>query len=138
MALVEINWRPPARQLRIFAVLLLAFAALVAWILHSRFAATQAGIAVVAVTTALAVLGILWPKTIWPVYVVWMAAVLPVGWVVSHVVMAVVFYLVVTPIGLIMRMCGHDPMEHRFDRQARTYWKKRPPPSETSRYFRQF
>ena len=138
MALVEVNWRPALKELRFFAVLLLVFAGIVAWILATRFAAPSAGVTVAAVAAVIAVLGLVAPKLIWPLYVVWMAAALPIGWVVSHVVMALVFYLVFTPIGLIMRGCGRDPMERRLDKAAASYWKKRDPRTETRRYFRQF
>ena len=52
----------------------------------------------------------------------------PIGWVVTHVVMALIFYLVVTPLGVIMRLCGRDPMERRWlDRRAKTYCGNRGP-----------
>jgi len=138
VALVEIKWRPSTKELRVFAVLLVIFAGIVAWVLASRFAAPVTGRWVLGVAAVVAVLGLTVPRLIWPLYVVWMAATLPVGWVVSHVVMAAVFYLVITPIGLIMRVCGRDPMERQFDKEASTYWKRRPERSETRRYFRQF
>ena len=50
-----------------------------------------------AVSALIAVVGMLLPSLLRPMYVVWMAAVLPIGWVVSHVLMAVVFYLLITP-----------------------------------------
>ena len=46
--------------------------------------------------------------------------------------------LLFTPIGLAMRLVGRDPLRRRFDRQASTYWIKRPEQDETGRYFRQF
>jgi hypothetical protein len=52
--------------------------------------------------------------------------------------MALIFYLVVTPLGVIMRLTGRDPMERRFDPKAKTYWKPRPTQTDASRYFRQF
>jgi hypothetical protein len=60
----------------------------------------------------------------------------PIGWTISHVLMAD-YYLVVTPIGLIMRALKRDPMQRAFDRQAEAV--DRPPKDEnTGRYFRQF
>jgi hypothetical protein len=138
VALVEVNWRPSPKELRFFAVLFLLFAGIVAWFLKSRFEAPSAGVWVLVVAGAVAGLGLVLPKLIWPLYVVWMAAALPIGWTVSHVVMALVFYLVFTPIGLIMRFCGRDPMERRLDNEAGSYWKERNTRIETRRYFRQF
>lgn len=68
----------------------------------------------------------------------WMFAALPIGWTISHILLGLVYFLVFTPIGLIMRALGKDPMNRRFDPQAPTYWIRRPAPAEPSRYFRQF
>ena len=138
MALVEINWRPAAKELRVFAGLLILFFGIGAWLIASRWGATGTASVVFGVAAVVGTLGLAVPRLIWPVYILWMAAVWPLGWTISHLVMAVVFYLVITPIGLIMRGCGRDPMERRFDGPARSYWKKRSQDSATRRYFRQF
>ena len=60
----------------------------------------------------------------------------PIGWVVSHVILAIVYYAVLTPIALLLRLFKYDPLTRRMDRGASTYWK----PVSTSpieRYFRQ-
>jgi hypothetical protein len=49
-----------------------------------------------------------------------------------------VFYGVITPIGLAARLLGHDPMQRGFDRQARSYWLRRDRVTSPGRYFRQF
>jgi hypothetical protein len=46
--------------------------------------------------------------------------------------------LVITPIGVIMRVCGYDPMQRRCDRNAETYWKRRENQDDTKRYFKQY
>lgn len=54
--------------------------------------------------------------------------------VVNPVVTAALFYLVFTPVGLLMRLTGGDPLRLRFNPNAKTYWiKKQPPgpPAET-------
>lgn len=61
----------------------------------------------------------------------------PIGWVVFHVVLAVVYFLVITPIGLGMRLFGRDALGLDA-RGATTYWRKRPPAPAVDRYFRQF
>lgn len=68
----------------------------------------------------------------------WMFAALPIGWVISHVILGAVYYLVITPIGLILRAVGNDPMQRRIDRAAATYWIPHTQQTDSSRYFRQF
>lgn len=138
MALVDINWNPPPKDLRIFAVLQLIFFAVVAAVTYQRTGAAGTATAIVAISAVVLVVGSLKPTWLRWVYVVWMAAVFPIGFVVSHVLMAAVFYLVVTPIGLIMRIMGRDPMHRKFDPEARTYWQPRKPPQGNRSYFRQF
>ena len=48
--------------------------------------------------------------------------------IVSPLVMGVLFFLTVTPMALIMRIAGKDPLRLRFDRQAKSYWIERHPP----------
>ena len=63
----------------------------------------------------------------------------PIGFVVSHVVLALVYYLVLTPIGLLMRLFGYDSMKRRFDPEAPSYWVERPAAGfDIRRYLRQF
>jgi len=55
-------------------------------------------------------------------YVAVMTATLPIGYVLSHIVLGVVFYGLLTPIGLAMRAVGLDPMHRKIDRSAKSYW----------------
>ena len=57
---------------------------------------------------------------------------------INHVVLGFVYYLAVTPIGLIMRLVGYDPMKRRFDSSAESYWIARKPGRGPSSYFQQF
>jgi len=48
--------------------------------------------------------------------------------IVTPVVMAVIFFVTVTPTALIMRVFGRDPLRRRFDPVATSYWIERQPP----------
>jgi hypothetical protein len=52
--------------------------------------------------------------------------------------MAAFYYLLLTPVGLVFRLIGRDPLRRRFDRNATTYWIARRPPETSDRYFHQF
>lgn len=62
----------------------------------------------------------------------------PVGWTVSHLLIAIIYYLIVTPIALILRLMGRDPLERRLERSAASYWAPHPESEDQSRYFRPF
>lgn len=71
------------------------------------------------------------------VYVGWMVSVFPISWTVSTLILALVYFGILTPIGVLMRMLGHDPMRRRFERSASSYWIERSQRSSTNP-FRQF
>ncbi|MEX0936449.1 MAG: SxtJ family membrane protein [Pirellulales bacterium] len=139
MALIEINRNPSHRELRQFACIWLpAFAALVGGLLWYHFGWWQAAATLWTLALVAAVVGWLAPQGMRLVYLGWMYAALPIGWTVSHLLMAAVYYLLITPIGLVMRLVGRDSMQRRFDRSAATYWEAHAPQRDIARYFRQF
>ena len=58
----------------------------------------------------------------------WLKLGLVLGHIVSPIAMAILFYLVITPIGLVMRVFGKAAMRVRFDPKASSYWLRRDPP----------
>jgi len=72
------------------------------------------------------------------VYRVWMDASAPIGWTVSTVLLGVVYFLVITPMGVVMRAFGYDPMTRGFERGRASYWEERDARGGGRRYFRQF
>ena len=139
MALIEVDWRPPKKQLRQFAVLFVVFAAgfgTLGWFTGRPLWLSQTlwGLAAV-----VGLLGLVAPAAVRPVWVVMMAVALPIGMVVSTVLMVLIFYLILTPIGFVMRLTGYDPMRRRVAAGgARSYWIERRPVTDVRRYFRQY
>lgn len=138
MGLIEINKNPSLRELRWFGVILLAFVGFVGVVLRFQFGLDTAAMAVWIAGGALAVAVLLVPPLRKPVYIGWMYAAFPIGWTISHLLLAFTYYLVLTPIGLIMRLVGHDPMTRRLDRAAKSYWVPHDPHGAPERYYRQF
>jgi hypothetical protein len=62
-----------------------------------------------------------------PIYVGWMTFAFALGWVNTRLILGIVFYLIFTPAGLVMRLLGKDPLGLRLERQTSTYWIKRKP-----------
>jgi hypothetical protein len=69
----------------------------------------------------LAAMGLLTPRWLRPLYYGWMHAALWLSRFTTPVILGVAFFLVVTPIGLIMRAVGRDPMNRRWNRDADSY-----------------
>lgn len=137
MNLQDAIGNPTRRELRIFAAGQLPFFCLLFFSWHGRNWQTWE-LVVAGISAIVAVLGLVRPAAVRPIYTAWMLAVFPIGWLVSHLVLGIVYYLVVTPIGLLRRLVSGDPMHRCFDRQAETYWQPRRPVRDPKRYFRQF
>ncbi len=60
-----------------------------------------------------------------PVYTVWMLFAFALGWVNTRVILGVFFYLVMTPLGLILRLTGKDLLDESIDKNATSYWIRR-------------
>lgn len=61
------------------------------------------------------------PDTLQPVYVIWMRFGHAIGWVNTRIILGLVFYIMILPMGLIMRMFGNDPMARKFDKSVSSY-----------------
>lgn len=88
---------------------------------------------------ALAVLfagfGIILPQALKPLQKIWMAFSVIVGFVASRVIVFVLFYAVLTPIGFIIRVTGRDILDERIDKTKASYWHKRPEEAKPKEYY---
>jgi hypothetical protein len=139
MALVKVNKDPSIRELRQFAgIWLPLFCLLVGWIIQRQAGTWTPAFYLWGVCAAVSVAGLWLPQLIKPLFVGLMYTVFPLGFVLSYVILAVIYYLLITPVGLIMRLVGYDPLNRKLDPAADTYWIEREAQPESSRYFRQF
>lgn len=146
--MMPVNWNPDRDQLRSFGlVCLAAFGALGTWVLVRQsllgvsLAAPSARGAAVGLWTLAAVSGLLAlaaPAALRPLYRALTAVSLPIGYVVSHAVMAVVFFGVLMPIALVFRLMRRDPLCRRPDPGRPSYWDPRVASGDVKRYYRQF
>jgi len=139
MSVVQINTNPTRKQLNQFGFVWLGFLTLFGVIAWLKLDAPTLAKVLWVLAVVVPVVGWLAPAFMRLVFVGMSYLAWPIGFVVSHVVLALVYYLVFTPIGLVMRLIGYDPMRRRFDPEAVTYWIARDPKaSDAKRYFRQF
>jgi hypothetical protein len=145
--MVEIEWRPDGDTLRQFgwiATVGFSFLALIAWfeLLVFAFGLGAARPWVAGGFVALAALSGLFslvaPKANWPIYLGLTLVAYPIGFVLSYVIMGFLFFGMITPVGLLFRLTGRDPMHRRFDPEAESYWTDPRPRRGKESYFRQF
>lgn len=138
MAIIDINRDPSRKTMLWFGALLALFCGLVGALLHWRFDLPRAARVVWTAGAGLAALYYAAPPLRRPIYLGWIYAFFPLGWVLSHILLGTIYYLVLTPIGLIMRLFGRDPLRRRFEPDAETYWIEYAAGQDPKRYFRQF
>jgi Na+/proline symporter len=138
MAMIEIKKDPSRKELAWFGLLLLCFCGIIGALLYWKFDKPAAARIVWISGAALALIYYVIPPLRRPIFLGWMYAAFPIGFVISYVLMAIIYYAVVTPIGVIMRILGRDSMCRRFDGDAASYWHERRAEEAQDRYFRQF
>jgi len=82
----------------------------------------------VGVAAVFALVALLKPALLSGLNRLWMKLGVLLGKVVSPIALSILFYIVITPIGLIIRLSGKDPLRLKFDPDAKSYWIPREPP----------
>ncbi len=136
--MIDLNLNPSKKELRQFAIFQLLFCLLVSGWLVYKYQFQIAAIAISLVSVIILIVGRVKPKLIRFIFVLLMVITFPIGWVVSHVIIFAVYYLLITPIGIIMKLVGYDPLHRKIDKNKGSYWIKRPENKNSDRYFRQY
>jgi uncharacterized protein YjeT (DUF2065 family) len=145
--LIELNFNPDKHTLRQFGFIALGGFSALAFCAYREVFVFSAGLseARIAVTATLALVAALsgmfsvaYPKANRALFIAMSVVSYPIGFVMSYVVLGLLFFAIIAPIGALLRWTGHDPMQRSFDRGKSSYWiaarSKRP----KSSYFHQF
>jgi hypothetical protein len=141
-------WKPPPPErgdLRKFGLLFAALATALAGYLAWRRGLPDATVPGL-IAAALLLVSVAMPSVLKPAWWPWMVLSRVLGFINSHLLLALVFYLLFTPIGLVMRLFGRDPLGDRDFRKARqsaleggSLWVPRETPQlPRHHYLRQF
>jgi len=139
MSLIDINFNPDKKKLRLFGI-----AALVAATVISLFLYQFKGLNlkwVVPVFTAgfvIFTLSLISVRLTRMIYIVLTAITMPVGIVVSFIVLTIFYFLLLVPLALVFRIAGRDPLCRKFEPGAKSYWQRRQRTEDSEHYFHQF
>jgi hypothetical protein len=130
--------RNPSRStLRQFAALSLGVFGVAAWRCHAN-GQPELAWAFGTLAVGLGLPGLVYPRCLRVVFVGWLMAVFPIGFVVSRVVLAGLFYGCFTPLGVAFRLLGRDALGLKRASTGETYWRARPATADPARYLQPF
>jgi hypothetical protein len=139
----EVNWKPGLEEKRKFAKsLVIGFPSLalffstVNWLTRHPWNPFFLRLGVIGLAAGV----VLWllPAISKPFYLVWYFIASCMGFVIGNLLLSAFFFIIVTPIGLLMRGVGRLSLRKGFDKKTATYWCDAEKMVELKRYYRQF
>jgi len=114
------------KELKSFALVMmwaipLLFIVIIPWLFS-----TEPKIHSLSVTILFALLYLFYPRGLYPFYRVWMAIAGVLGWINTRLLLGIVFYLLILPIGFVMRTFGKLNYRAKLNSDESTYWIKTP------------
>ena len=139
----DVNWNPDVAERKKFALSLMLGFPIIALILAvvtrlSSHAWNPFFLWLGVIGFAIGALLWLIPQIARPFYAIWFFLGCCVGIVMGNTLFALFYYLLLTPMGLVMRLAGRDPLRRRFDRSTPSYWRDAEKVVDMKRYYRQF
>jgi hypothetical protein len=139
MSMIEINWNPKKKELHSFGIIALIAAVLLSLILYLlKHPAIHWIVLINSLGIIIFLCSLISARVTRLIYLGLILLTYPIGYVMSFMVLALFYFLIITPFGLIFRLAGKDPLYRNFDRAAKSYWLKRQSPDKLDRYFHQF
>ena len=86
------------------------------------FATDVVSIGLLATSATFAAAAWVWPTILLPLNRLWQKFASGLGFVTNHLILGLVLYVLVTPVGRVMRMFGRNPMTTKYEPQADTYF----------------
>lgn len=133
----EIPWHPPKSTLRWFAGIWLVWFLGLGWLVWPIDEHHGAAIASIVCGLLVGLGGLAQPGAIRLVFACAMAASFPIGWLMSWLLLGIVYYCLFTPLGLFFRLIGRDALALRLRPDISSYWTPKSEPADIRQYFRQ-
>jgi hypothetical protein len=139
MSLMQIEWHPSSRQLHVFGVSGLLASIVAGVVLHWVWdVALVWSLALLAAGTAIFLCSLISLRATRVLYLGLTIPMLPIGYLVSVLLLAGFYFLIITPVAVVFRLIGRDPLCRRFEATAESYWVPHKPNEEAERYLHQF
>ena len=114
------------KEIRLWALVMAAILFVIAGIQYLIWAHTRTATVFWLLCAFFLLFGLIMPGALKPIYKLWLKFAAVLAWVNTRLILGLMFYLVFTPIGLLLRLLRVDLIKQRWDRDASTYWIRRP------------
>ncbi|MDA9858433.1 hypothetical protein N9D23_09945 [Rubripirellula sp.] len=134
MSLIQVNLCPTDRQLRQFGLACLVALPAIGWIvgLGGPKVITLAIIGIL-----LLIAGLIAPRMLKPFFLLLTLVASPIGMILGELSMLAIYFAIVFPIGLLLRMLHRVPLELNLDRDQKSYWTSKERAKGVTTYYRQ-
>jgi hypothetical protein len=134
----DLPLKPTARALRQFAGAWLILFLAVGVHRYVARGQHQVGIAVGVMAVVVGGLGLIKPAAVRWLFVGATVLAFPIGWVISQVMLAVMYYGIITPLALWFRIRGRDLLSRKPAPNRASFWAPKRTPEDMGAYFRQY
>ncbi|MDP8219388.1 MAG: hypothetical protein P9M03_11760 [Candidatus Theseobacter exili] len=137
--MIQINKNPSIRELKQFSrIWLPLLSILLGYIFFSKLHIPHIAVVILVSGAFTSLFGVFFPGRIKPVFVALIYITYPIGFILSYFILALLFFFLLTPIALIMRIFNFDPIERSSDKTKKSYWKTIEHSDKTEQYFKQY
>ncbi len=75
---------------------------------------------------SLVITGVIVPVLLTPVYWVWVKLAHLLGWINTRLLLGIIFFVIITPMAIVMKVFGRDALNRKIDKDTDSYWVPRP------------
>lgn len=133
--MISVDWHPDDKKVKQFSVVCLILCVVIAYFMFRSDATASAYIVAIIGISCLLVGGFR-PSWFRPVYYVLSAMLFPLGWVLSNLMLVMVFFVLITPLAMVFKLMGRDALTLSKPRVS-SYWKHHAGQRSIESYFRQ-
>ncbi len=112
------------KEFRKFGITIGVFLILVGLVLFLRRSDYAMTVGIIGI--AFCAFGLILPVLLRPFYIIWMSFASVLGFIMTRVILSLVFYLIFTPVGLVLRLLRKDLLNRKIEPDKQSYWELRP------------
>ena len=143
MPFIKPNWKPSRKEMRQFGAIFLGGFVAIGLLKYlwpfERFVSRDetVGFWLIAIGLIVGAIGLTGTRLALPFYWLWLGIAFVMGNIMSRVIITAVYFLVFTPLGLLSRAAGRDPLQLKKP-QVESYWREVEFPKNAEAFERQF